>query len=58
MPLDDDQDPMPPAIVTVRDPTVTGVEPVPDDSPDDGKETYNEAGLSGEASINTHKPVI
>ena len=31
MPLDDSQDPMPPDTVTVSDPVVTGVDPVPDD---------------------------
>jgi hypothetical protein len=50
VPLDDSQDPMPPNTVTVSDPIVTGVRPVPDDI---DKEAYSESGLSGEATADT-----
>jgi hypothetical protein len=42
-------------VVTVSDPVVTGVDPVPDDdsSQESHKETYSEGGLSGEATVNT-----
>jgi hypothetical protein len=54
MPLDDSQDPMPPDTVTVSDPVVTGVHPVPDESgSDESGEGYSEGGLSGEATIDT-----
>jgi hypothetical protein len=54
IPLDDSQDPMPPETMTVSDPVVRGVHPVPDDSnsQESGKETYSEGGLSGEATVN------
>jgi hypothetical protein len=53
IPLDDSQDPMPPKTVTVSDPVVTGVHPVPDDSisQESSKEAYSEGGLSGEATV-------
>ncbi len=53
IPLDDSQDPMPPDIVTVSDPIVTGVHPVPDDrnGQENSKEDYSEGGLSGEATV-------
>jgi len=52
MPLDDSQDPMPPDTVTVSDPVVTGVEPVPGEiHTQNNKEAYSEAGLSGEAAL-------
>ena len=53
IPLDDSQDPMPPDIVTVSDPIVTGVHPVPDDrnGQEISKEDYSEGGLSGEAAV-------
>jgi hypothetical protein len=55
MPLDDTQDPMPPDTVTVSDPIVTGVHPVPDDSNShkSSKEAYSEGGLSGEADVDS-----
>lgn len=55
MPLDDTQDPMPPDTVTVSDPVVTGVHPVPDDhdGQESTKEACSEGGLSGEATANT-----
>ena len=39
-----------PTEVTVSDPVVSGVHPVPDDS---SKEIYTEGGLSGEATADT-----
>jgi hypothetical protein len=55
MPLDDSQDPMPPDTVTVSDPVVTGVHPVPDESISDesSEEGYSEGGLGREATIDT-----
>jgi hypothetical protein len=54
IPLDDNQDPMPPDTVTVSDAVVTGVHPVPDESvSDESSEGYSERGLSGEATIDT-----
>ncbi|NYF91520.1 hypothetical protein RBB79_17895 [Tunturiibacter empetritectus] len=54
MPLDDSQDLIPPNTVTVSDPVVTGVQPVPDDSNSNSNsnsnEAYSERGLSGEAA--------
>ncbi|MBB5329413.1 hypothetical protein [Tunturiibacter gelidoferens] len=56
VPLDDSQDPMPPNTVTVSDPIVTGVHPVPDDSigQESSKEDYSEGGLSGEAAVDVN----
>jgi hypothetical protein len=56
IPLDDSQDPMSPDTVTVSDPVVTGVHPVPDDSNSQKKqqETYSEGGLSGEATVKSN----
>jgi hypothetical protein len=53
IPLDDSQDSMPPDTVTVSDPVVTGVHPVPDDrnGQESSKEAYSEGGLSGEAAV-------
>jgi hypothetical protein len=60
MPLDDSQDPMPPETVTVSDPIVTGVRPVPDDSNShkSSKEAYSEGGLSGEATADTEPSLL
>ncbi|MBB5330513.1 hypothetical protein [Tunturiibacter gelidoferens] len=52
VPLDDSQDPMPPNTVTVSDPIVTGVTPMPDEIIlHEDKEAYSESGLSGEAAV-------
>jgi hypothetical protein len=50
VPLDASQDPMPPHTVTVSDPTVTGVQPVPDDGiVQQSEESHSGSGHSGEA---------
>ncbi|MBB5331784.1 hypothetical protein [Tunturiibacter gelidoferens] len=55
IPIDDNQLPMPPNTVTVSDPVVTGVDPVPDEiiCIESSKEGYSEGGLSGEATADT-----
>jgi hypothetical protein len=55
-PPDDSQDPMPPNTVSVSDPVVTGVKPVPDEiiSQKSSKEAYTEGGLSGEAAADVN----
>jgi hypothetical protein len=56
IPLDDSQDRMPPATVTVSDPIVTGVKPAPDEivGQESGSEAYSEGGLSGEAATDVN----